>query len=166
MSVQLYRDRKHHIDEICQMMGISKPTLYSYGRNETWYCLVFSMQKSYSLFVLVCNSLLSGDNANLLRQVQTIDKAPAVDNLATIDALNCSDATSTAPIGGLGGLLRGQMHFYTASRQSQGWRLQSRYQYPSTSRPERIKETPPSARCDECLKRCGTTSGSPCQGEG
>jgi DNA invertase Pin-like site-specific DNA recombinase len=29
LAVQLYREGKHPIDEICQMMGISKPTLYS-----------------------------------------------------------------------------------------------------------------------------------------
>jgi DNA invertase Pin-like site-specific DNA recombinase len=32
LAVQLYRDRKHSVDEVCQMMGISKPTLYSYVR--------------------------------------------------------------------------------------------------------------------------------------
>ncbi len=35
LAVQLYRERKHSIDEICQMMGITKPTLYRYVRNET-----------------------------------------------------------------------------------------------------------------------------------
>lgn len=30
LAVKLYRDRQHSIDEICQMMGISKPTLYKY----------------------------------------------------------------------------------------------------------------------------------------
>ena len=30
LAVKLYNDRQHSIDEICQMMGISKPTLYSY----------------------------------------------------------------------------------------------------------------------------------------
>ena len=30
--VQLYNERKQSIDEICQMMEISKPTLYSYVR--------------------------------------------------------------------------------------------------------------------------------------
>ena len=30
LAVQLYRARKHSIAEICRLMGISKPTLYSY----------------------------------------------------------------------------------------------------------------------------------------
>lgn len=30
LAVQLYNERKHKITEICQMMGISKPTLYNY----------------------------------------------------------------------------------------------------------------------------------------
>ena len=30
LAVQLYRDRKHPIDAICQMMAITKPTLYRY----------------------------------------------------------------------------------------------------------------------------------------
>jgi DNA invertase Pin-like site-specific DNA recombinase len=30
LAVKLYNDRQHSIDEICQMMGISKPTLYKY----------------------------------------------------------------------------------------------------------------------------------------
>ncbi|MCH7746115.1 MAG: recombinase family protein, partial [Chloroflexi bacterium] len=30
--VQLYNERNHSVDEICQMMEISKPTLYSYVR--------------------------------------------------------------------------------------------------------------------------------------
>jgi DNA invertase Pin-like site-specific DNA recombinase len=34
LAVQLYRDGKHSVDEVCQMMGISKPTLYSYVRKE------------------------------------------------------------------------------------------------------------------------------------
>jgi DNA invertase Pin-like site-specific DNA recombinase len=34
LAVQLYRDHKHSVDEVCQMMGISKPTLYSYVRDE------------------------------------------------------------------------------------------------------------------------------------
>ena len=33
--VQLYNERNHSVDEICQMMEISKPTLYSYVRAET-----------------------------------------------------------------------------------------------------------------------------------
>ena len=30
VAVQLYRERKHPVEEICRIMGISKPTLYSY----------------------------------------------------------------------------------------------------------------------------------------
>ena len=30
LAVKLYNDREHSIYEICQMMGISKPTLYNY----------------------------------------------------------------------------------------------------------------------------------------
>lgn len=30
LAVQLYNERQHTITEICQMMGISKPTLYNY----------------------------------------------------------------------------------------------------------------------------------------
>ena len=30
LAVKLYHDRQHTIAEICQMMNISKPTLYSY----------------------------------------------------------------------------------------------------------------------------------------
>ena len=30
LAVKLYNDRQHTIAEICRMMGISKPTLYSY----------------------------------------------------------------------------------------------------------------------------------------
>ena len=30
LAVKLYNDRHHSIDEICHMMGISKPTLYKY----------------------------------------------------------------------------------------------------------------------------------------
>jgi DNA invertase Pin-like site-specific DNA recombinase len=33
LAVQLYREGKHSVDEVCQMMGISKPTLYSYVRD-------------------------------------------------------------------------------------------------------------------------------------
>jgi len=29
---KLYKDREHTVQEICQMMGISKPTLYQYLR--------------------------------------------------------------------------------------------------------------------------------------
>ena len=34
LAVQLYRERKHPIDEICQVLGISKPTLYRYVNEE------------------------------------------------------------------------------------------------------------------------------------
>ena len=30
LAVKLYQDREHSIEEICRMMGISKPTLYKY----------------------------------------------------------------------------------------------------------------------------------------
>lgn len=30
IAIQLYRERQHSIDDICKMMRISKPTLYSY----------------------------------------------------------------------------------------------------------------------------------------
>jgi len=30
LAVQLYEEKKHSIDSICQIMGISKPTLYKY----------------------------------------------------------------------------------------------------------------------------------------
>ena len=30
VAIGLYKDKKHSVQEICQMMGISKPTLYSY----------------------------------------------------------------------------------------------------------------------------------------
>ena len=30
LTVRLYKEKQHSVDEICQMMGISKPTLYSY----------------------------------------------------------------------------------------------------------------------------------------
>ena len=30
VAVQLYRERKHPVKEVCRIMGISKPTLYSY----------------------------------------------------------------------------------------------------------------------------------------
>ena len=32
VAVGLYKDRKHTVQEICQIMGISKPTLYNYLR--------------------------------------------------------------------------------------------------------------------------------------
>lgn len=34
LSVELYRSKKHPIDEICRTVGISKPTLYAYVREE------------------------------------------------------------------------------------------------------------------------------------
>ncbi len=30
LAVQLYDERKHSVDQICEMMGVSKPTLYKY----------------------------------------------------------------------------------------------------------------------------------------
>ncbi|WP_092105779.1 recombinase family protein [Pontibacter chinhatensis] len=30
LTVRLYKEKHHSVDEICQMMGITKPTLYSY----------------------------------------------------------------------------------------------------------------------------------------
>lgn len=30
LAVKLYQEKKHTVDEICQLMGISKPTLYKY----------------------------------------------------------------------------------------------------------------------------------------
>ena len=30
LAVQLYRERRHTVAEVCRLMGISKPTLYSY----------------------------------------------------------------------------------------------------------------------------------------
>jgi DNA invertase Pin-like site-specific DNA recombinase len=30
LAVQLYREQRHTVLEICRLMGISKPTLYSY----------------------------------------------------------------------------------------------------------------------------------------
>jgi DNA invertase Pin-like site-specific DNA recombinase len=32
LAVELYRDKKHTVDEICRTLGISKPTLYAYVR--------------------------------------------------------------------------------------------------------------------------------------
>ena len=32
LAVKLYKDREHTVQEICQMMGVSKPTLYQYLR--------------------------------------------------------------------------------------------------------------------------------------
>ena len=29
LTVRLYNEKQHSVEEICQMMGISKPTLYS-----------------------------------------------------------------------------------------------------------------------------------------
>ena len=34
MVLQLYKERKQSVKEICRNMGISKPTLYSYLRRE------------------------------------------------------------------------------------------------------------------------------------
>lgn len=34
LVLNLYRDREHTVKEICQMMGISKPTLYQYLREQ------------------------------------------------------------------------------------------------------------------------------------
>jgi DNA invertase Pin-like site-specific DNA recombinase len=34
LVVSLYNDKRHSLDEICQMMGISRPTLYSYVAEE------------------------------------------------------------------------------------------------------------------------------------
>ncbi|GGK80663.1 recombinase family protein [Rufibacter glacialis] len=34
LAVRLYEEKQHSIDEICQMMQITKPTLYSYIRHE------------------------------------------------------------------------------------------------------------------------------------
>jgi predicted DNA-binding transcriptional regulator AlpA len=34
LVVKLYNDRELSIDEICEMMGISKPTLYKYVAEE------------------------------------------------------------------------------------------------------------------------------------
>jgi DNA invertase Pin-like site-specific DNA recombinase len=36
LAVKLYTDRQHTIAEICRMMGISKPTLYSYLDEVSW----------------------------------------------------------------------------------------------------------------------------------
>jgi DNA invertase Pin-like site-specific DNA recombinase len=33
LAVKLYQEKRHPVEEICQMLGISKPTLYSYVRN-------------------------------------------------------------------------------------------------------------------------------------
>ncbi|WP_226648296.1 helix-turn-helix domain-containing protein [Microbulbifer variabilis] len=30
LAVKLYDEKKHTVDQICEMMGISKPTLYKY----------------------------------------------------------------------------------------------------------------------------------------
>jgi DNA invertase Pin-like site-specific DNA recombinase len=35
LAVKLYTDRKHTINQICEMMGISKPTLYKYIESAT-----------------------------------------------------------------------------------------------------------------------------------
>ena len=36
MAIDLYNQRKHPVDEICRMVGISKPTLYAYLREADW----------------------------------------------------------------------------------------------------------------------------------
>ncbi|MCU7860240.1 MAG: helix-turn-helix domain-containing protein, partial [Candidatus Thiodiazotropha sp. (ex Lucinoma kastoroae)] len=30
LAVKLYDEKKHSVDQVCQIMGISKPTLYKY----------------------------------------------------------------------------------------------------------------------------------------
>src|SRR5665811_1347821 len=30
LAVKLYKEKKHTVDQICQLMGVSKPTLYKY----------------------------------------------------------------------------------------------------------------------------------------
>jgi DNA invertase Pin-like site-specific DNA recombinase len=35
IAVKLYKEREHSINEICKIMGISKPTLYSYIRTQS-----------------------------------------------------------------------------------------------------------------------------------
>ena len=35
LVVEMYRDRKRTVKEICQMVGISKPTLYKYLQEKT-----------------------------------------------------------------------------------------------------------------------------------
>ncbi|MBI4022191.1 MAG: helix-turn-helix domain-containing protein [Candidatus Andersenbacteria bacterium] len=32
LAVKLYRERQHSVEEICRLVGVSKPTLYSYVR--------------------------------------------------------------------------------------------------------------------------------------
>lgn len=34
LAIKLYEEKKHTVDQICQMMGISKPTLYKYVATE------------------------------------------------------------------------------------------------------------------------------------
>ncbi|PVY38944.1 recombinase family protein [Pontibacter virosus] len=34
LTVKLYQEKQHSVDAICEMMGISKPTLYSYVKEE------------------------------------------------------------------------------------------------------------------------------------
>jgi hypothetical protein len=34
MAVELYRQKKHTVGEICQMVGVSKLTLYAYIRQQ------------------------------------------------------------------------------------------------------------------------------------
>lgn len=35
LALKLYRDREHTVQEVCRMMGISKPTLYQYIREQS-----------------------------------------------------------------------------------------------------------------------------------
>ncbi|HFF3664345.1 TPA: helix-turn-helix domain-containing protein [Legionella pneumophila] len=30
LAIQLYQEKKHSIQQICQLLGVSKPTLYKY----------------------------------------------------------------------------------------------------------------------------------------
>ena len=39
LAVKLYDEKKHTVDQICEMMGISKPTLYKYieaAKSNSW----------------------------------------------------------------------------------------------------------------------------------
>ena len=35
LAIKLYNEKQHPVDKICEMMGISKPTLYSYVKSES-----------------------------------------------------------------------------------------------------------------------------------
>ncbi|WP_394342103.1 helix-turn-helix domain-containing protein [Pontibacter virosus] len=37
LAVRLYKEKQHSVDTICQMMNITKPTLYSYVKSESQY---------------------------------------------------------------------------------------------------------------------------------